>query len=715
MHGFARMFERKTHRKELFCGIICMLGQQTMCSNMQIIRREKHFFIPTSSVFLAFGLALREISLNVNNHVNEIFWKLWGPSGVTPSWGVTLEKILGNTTLTLLENPGYTMAEIPLLLYNQTFRKHLVNNLSNDQVQDFWEQEYNTLSGKDQREEIASTLTRVNSFIRQPLVRNIVGQPQTTVDFRTVMDERKILLVRLNVRLGEGITTLLGTMIIAEVLNAAYSRADLPVNKRKQFNLYADEFQRFATEDFATLLTEARKFGIGTTIAHQFRNQLDQKNRGATLTVANLVVFRVQPEDATELAGSFNITPQEAWEEELKEERLEVLKEEWTEKVEDEVIDGEEPVQVYKREIVDHLLKQGHEDERMMDFVRNYLRPLEKTSRSEEVWKLLEEVDYLSPAPHPHDQKKVVVEVRGNYPYKTEDVKEELNTLNDWLYEGMCGKKGKPLPESMLGVFSHVLKYGTFYHLFYADQEPRVQAETEKVRAHIRDTERLLWESLHLDDALAAYHASLANQIRKNFYKMDGFREDISEPEQERMIAEGIRNYYRYFVDGMMDEAGRFEKFAHSLIHAKQALSDYPLMTTASGLYQPRKRSQTHYITHPRQTLPHPRIAITHPQRSYADMLNEVASELVNLPAYTTRAKIATEEKPNEHTIRTLEPERGLGGAALQERIKRIQERNRDVGYTRLKQDVEAEIRTRQNQWKEPHEPPPILRRPQTH
>src|SRR5437588_9101993 len=246
-------------------------------------------------------------------HVMHIFRKLWGKGGVLveDAWGVLLEKILENATWTLLENPGYTMADIPVLLLNAPFRKQLVQNLTNDAVRDYWQQEYDTLPPRDQRVEIQSTLTRVNSFLRQQLVRNIIGQSRTTIDFRSIMDERKILLVRLSVRLGVGITTLLGTMIIAGILDAAYSRSDLPVNKRKQFNLYADEFQRFASEDFATLLTEARKYSVATTIAHQMRSQLDTQNRGATLNVANLMVFKISGADSAELAGEFDITPQE--------------------------------------------------------------------------------------------------------------------------------------------------------------------------------------------------------------------------------------------------------------------------------------------------------------------------------------------------------------------------------------------------------------------
>ncbi len=227
------------------------------------------------------------------DQVMHIFAKLFGVSHETP---LILEYIQ-NCTQTLVANPGYTMADIPLLLTDKECRRRLVDNLTDTDVQRFWRLHEQKPPHK-QAEDISSTLRRVGEFL-QPLSRSIVGQAKSTIDIRSVMDERKILLVKLDPRL-EMVTSLIGSVIIALFLNAAYSRAGLPVNKRRQFHLYADEFQRFATEDFATLLTEARKFGIGTTIAHQFRDQLDKANRGATLNVANLVVFRVSGEDGQE-------------------------------------------------------------------------------------------------------------------------------------------------------------------------------------------------------------------------------------------------------------------------------------------------------------------------------------------------------------------------------------------------------------------------------
>src|SRR5205823_10016096 len=134
-----------------------------------------------------------------------------------------------NATMTFLEasqSSRYTMAEIPLLLEDEGFRNQLVQRLSNRHVKNYWLNRYNRLSQKDQLEERRSTLNRVNSFLTQPLVENIIGQAHTTIDFRRVMDERKIVLVKLDNRL-EDVTSLIGSMLIAELLTAVYSRADL--------------------------------------------------------------------------------------------------------------------------------------------------------------------------------------------------------------------------------------------------------------------------------------------------------------------------------------------------------------------------------------------------------------------------------------------------------------------------------------------------------
>jgi hypothetical protein len=305
------------------------------------------------------------------NQVMHIFEKLYAISRSTP----LMAQYLRNCTYTLIANPGYTMADIPLLLREEQCRKKLVANVSYSPVRLFWQQ-YEDMKPTEQREYANFLLNKLEEFL-QPLTLNIIGQAQTTINLSQVMDERKILLVKLNPRL-EDATTLIGSMIIAKILNAAYTRADLPTNKRKQFNLYADEFQRFATEDFATLLEEARKYGISTTIAHQNRGQLDSKNsqldanlKDRTRSAANLVVFRVNSKDADDLAGEFDTTPQEAWEEEIEPE--------WHERIEEEVEmedTSTEPVKAISQNPVDFLHNHTHENRRVRDLKEKIITPL---------------------------------------------------------------------------------------------------------------------------------------------------------------------------------------------------------------------------------------------------------------------------------------------------------------------------------------------------
>jgi hypothetical protein len=312
--------------------------------------------------------------------VMHIFKKLWGKGGIVveDAWGVLLEEILWNTTLTFLEaskDTVYTMAEIPLLLEEREFRNRAVNHITNRHVKRYWVHKYNPLSEKDQREEIRSTLNRVNAFLTQPIVEHIVGQARTTIDFRAIMDERKILLVKLSKR-HEAVTALIGSMVIAELLNAAYSRTDLPVNKRKQFNIYADEFQNFATDDFTTLLEEARKFGIGISIAHQNRGQLEFSLKDRIRSVANLVVFKVNSKDADELAGEFDITPQEAWEEEIEPEWVEIVKPQWHERIEEQVeVEVEDDILEVTQDPVDYLVsaRGTHSSMRVREITQNLL------------------------------------------------------------------------------------------------------------------------------------------------------------------------------------------------------------------------------------------------------------------------------------------------------------------------------------------------------
>ena len=261
----------------------------------------------------AFGLNLfhcanpqnKEEVSRITSTVVDVFAKLFTESGdlfkEAPNMAETLQNVI--PVLLSHQNPQMTMAEIPLLVSDEEARANLLKPLRNRQVQLFWNM-YNRWRHDRQEELTSSTRRRVGNFLNDSLILEIVGQSETTIDFRSIMDKGKILLVKLS-RKHPLITSLVGSVIVGQIANAAYSREDTPEDQRRQFNLYADEYQRFSTPTFAELLAEVRKYKIATCVSHQFRDQLDYANRGATLNVRNLIVYEVSGKDAEELAQEF--------------------------------------------------------------------------------------------------------------------------------------------------------------------------------------------------------------------------------------------------------------------------------------------------------------------------------------------------------------------------------------------------------------------------
>jgi hypothetical protein len=258
--------------------------------------------------------------------------------------------VLRNITRVLIENPGMTFAEIPLLLWEDGVREKLVRRLSNTQTKLFWAQ-YNRKTPRDRDELIASTMNKVDAYLTEPLIAKIVSQSTSTIDFRRIMDEGKILLVNLSPQLEEA-SRLIGAVIIGRLLMAAFCRTDTPEGQRRPFLLYCDEYQRFATADFATLLAEARKFKIGTTLSNQTLEQLDDANRAAALQAGNLVVFRVSGEDSKTLAPSFDTTPTPA-------------------------LVGEEPIRAPAADPISYLVRHSSPHPVLAKFTQEYLMELE--------------------------------------------------------------------------------------------------------------------------------------------------------------------------------------------------------------------------------------------------------------------------------------------------------------------------------------------------
>lgn len=224
------------------------------------------------------------------------------------SWGPRLEYILRYTILALLDRPETTMLDITRMLTDKKFRKETLSYCKDTVVMQFWNVEFNSWTDKFQAEAIAPILNKVGAFTANPIIRNIIGQPKSTFNIRQIMDEGKILVVNLSKGLlGEDNSGILGAFLVTKIQLAAMSRSDIPrIEDRRPFYLYVDEFQNFATDSFATILSEARKYGLNLTVANQYISQMSDTVRGAVFgNVGTMVSFRVSADDAPILAKQF--------------------------------------------------------------------------------------------------------------------------------------------------------------------------------------------------------------------------------------------------------------------------------------------------------------------------------------------------------------------------------------------------------------------------
>jgi hypothetical protein len=223
------------------------------------------------------------------------------------SWGPRLEHILRNVILSLLSYPDTTMLGITRILQDESFRKRVVRKIEDPVVRGFWDGEFDKMSDKFKSEAISPVLNKVGQFLSSPIIRNIVGQPKSSVDLRFMMDKGKIVIVNLSKgRIGEDNSSLLGAMMITKFQLDAMSRSDIPEKDRKDFYLYVDEFQNFATDSFATILSEARKYRLNLTMANQYINQMPEEVRDAVFgNVGTTITFQVGFDDAEYMSQQF--------------------------------------------------------------------------------------------------------------------------------------------------------------------------------------------------------------------------------------------------------------------------------------------------------------------------------------------------------------------------------------------------------------------------
>jgi hypothetical protein len=218
-----------------------------------------------------------------------------------------MEYILNNALLSLLEYPGSTLLGIIKLLTDKAYRQAVVNRLTDPVIKSFWINEFARYTQRLETEATAAILNKVGQFVANPLIRNIIGQPHSTIDIRKIMDEGKIFIANLSKgRIGEDNSALLGAMLITKMQLAAMGRVNIPEEARRDFYLYIDEFQNFSTESFANILSEARKYRLNLTLAHQYIEQLDEKVRAAVFgNVGTIICFRIGAEDAEFIEKEF--------------------------------------------------------------------------------------------------------------------------------------------------------------------------------------------------------------------------------------------------------------------------------------------------------------------------------------------------------------------------------------------------------------------------
>lgn len=257
------------------------------------------------------------ISFNVLENVDEdkrhlvvsglmsTFKKIW-----KDAWSARMEYILTNTLLALLEYPESTLLGVNRMLSDKDYRKKIVDNVKDPSVRSFWIDEFGKYTDRMAAEAVPAIQNKIGQFTSNPLIRNMVGQVKSSFDLRDMMDKRKILIVNLSKgRIGDTNANLIGGMMITKIYLAAMSRADTPdmvLKKLPNFYLFVDEFQNFANESFADILSEARKYKLNLTIAHQYIEQMEEEVGSAVFgNVGTMVTFRVGAYDAEVLEKEF--------------------------------------------------------------------------------------------------------------------------------------------------------------------------------------------------------------------------------------------------------------------------------------------------------------------------------------------------------------------------------------------------------------------------
>jgi hypothetical protein len=277
-------------------------------------RAEDVIHLDPSDTERPMGVNLLEASTEEEKHfitgaIINLMYKLYDPQR-TGIIGPRFEHAVRNAMLTIMCDPGATFIEIVRVMTDQKFVQELLPKVKDPIIRRYWTDQIAQTSDFHKSEVLDYIVSKFGRFVTNTMMRNIIGQSKSAFDFRNVMDEGKIMLINLSKgKLGEENSTFLGLLIVPKILAAAMSRVDIPQDQRREFYLYVDEFQNFATPDFAVILSEARKYKLALTVANQFIGQMDEEVKNAVFgNVGTVMTLRTGVTDANFLQREFQPT-----------------------------------------------------------------------------------------------------------------------------------------------------------------------------------------------------------------------------------------------------------------------------------------------------------------------------------------------------------------------------------------------------------------------
>jgi len=285
---------------------------------MPTTRAEDVIYFDPSDIERPMGLNMLEANTEEQKHyvvtsIVGLMYKLYDPMK-TGIIGPRFEHAIRNAMLTVMSVPGNTFVEVVRVLTDSSFVQELLPKVQDPIIRRYWTDQIAQTADFHKSEVLDYIVSKFGRFVTNKLMRNIIGQSKSSFDFRKCMDEGKVLLVNLaKGKIGEENSNFLGLILVPRILISAMSRQEIPEEERRDFYLYVDEFQNFATPDFAQILSEARKYRLNLTVANQFIGQMEEEVKNAVFgNVGSVVAFRVGVTDANYLQHEYQPTFNEA-------------------------------------------------------------------------------------------------------------------------------------------------------------------------------------------------------------------------------------------------------------------------------------------------------------------------------------------------------------------------------------------------------------------